>query len=44
MLVDKLIMPYVLATHHPMVHFALFVAGLIVHDGFQIKPDENQTV
>jgi len=30
-------MPYVLACHHPMVHFALFVAGLIVEDGFSVK-------
>ena len=36
MITTNLMMPYLLATHHPMVHFALGIAGLIVRDSFHI--------
>jgi len=40
MITDKLMMPYLLASQHPIVHFALGIAGLIVRDSFHIRNSE----
>ena len=33
MITDKLMMPYLLVSHHPMVHLGLGIAGIIVIKG-----------